>query len=46
MNCQKEGVKFEQYSREIATDEKGIHSSPKEGLKTAWFKDPAGNICL
>lgn len=40
----KKGVKCEQYSGAIATDEKGIHSSPKEGLKIAWFKDPAGNI--
>lgn len=40
----KRGVSFEQYSGVIATDEKGIHSSPREGLKIAWFKDPAGNI--
>jgi catechol 2,3-dioxygenase-like lactoylglutathione lyase family enzyme len=40
----KRGVSFEQYSGIIATDEKGIHSSPREGLKIAWFKDPAGNI--
>lgn len=40
----KRGVTFEQYSGIIATDEKGIHSSPAEGLKIAWFKDPAGNI--
>lgn len=38
------GVTCEQYSGEIATDKKGIHSSPKEGMKIAWFKDPAGNI--
>lgn len=38
------GVTFEQYTGAIATDERGIHSSPKEGLRIAWFKDPAGNI--
>lgn len=40
----KRGVTFEQYSGVIATDKKGIHSSPREGLRIAWFKDPAGNI--
>ena len=38
------GVTFEQYTGAIATDERGIHNSPKEGLRIAWFKDPAGNI--
>lgn len=38
------GVAFEQYTGEIKTDARGIHSSPAEGLKIAWFKDPAGNI--
>ena len=36
------GIKFEQYSGEIATDEKGI--SRGNGPSIAWFKDPAGNI--
>lgn len=36
------GVKFEQYTGEIATDEKGIMRG--EGPLIAWFKDPAGNI--
>ena len=38
------GVTFKQYTGAIATDERGIHRSPKEGLRIAWFKDPAGNI--
>jgi predicted enzyme related to lactoylglutathione lyase len=37
------GVLFEQYEREIKTDEKGICRSPA-GPFIAWFKDPAGNI--
>ncbi len=37
------GVKFEQYSGDIETDEKGI-SRDERGPKMAWFKDPAGNI--
>ena len=41
---ERRGVKFEQYEGEIKTDEKGIHRSPSQGLKIAWFKDPAGNI--
>ncbi len=42
----KAGVKFEQYTGEIATDEKGILRSPDKnmGPDIAWFKDPAGNI--
>lgn len=35
------GVRFEQYTGELETDERGIHNgSPL----IAWFKDPAGNI--
>lgn len=37
------GVRFEIYNLdEIKTDEKGIFR--REGMKIAWFKDPAGNI--
>lgn len=36
------GVRFEQYSGELKTDEKGIHRS--NGWVMAWFKDPDGNI--
>jgi catechol 2,3-dioxygenase-like lactoylglutathione lyase family enzyme len=36
------GVKFEQYSGEMQTDEKGIARG--SGPDIAWFKDPAGNI--
>lgn len=37
------GVRFEIYDLdEIKTDEKGIFR--REGMKIAWFKDPAGNI--
>ena len=36
------GVKFEQYSGEMQTDEKGIFR--KGGPLIAWFKDPSGNI--
>jgi predicted enzyme related to lactoylglutathione lyase len=36
------GIQFEQYSGgELATNDKGIHED--EGMKIAWFKDPAGN---
>ena len=35
------GVRFEQYSGDIATDEKGIC---RNDPVIAWFKDPAGNI--
>ena len=38
------GVRFEQYSGEIETDEKGIARAPGGGPAIAWFKDPAGNI--
>ncbi|WP_460544757.1 VOC family protein [Echinicola sediminis] len=37
------GIKFEQYSGEIQTDQKGISRS-EHGPDIAWFKDPAGNI--
>jgi predicted enzyme related to lactoylglutathione lyase len=36
------GVTFEQYTGEIATDERGITRGG--GPLIAWFKDPAGNI--
>ena len=36
------GVAFEQYTGEIATDERGIMR--QGGPLIAWFKDPAGNI--
>lgn len=36
------GVTFEQYTGDIATDDKGIHRGG--GPEIAWFKDPAGNI--
>ncbi len=36
------GIVFEQYSREIETDEKGI--SRAQGVQIAWFRDPSGNI--
>jgi predicted enzyme related to lactoylglutathione lyase len=38
------GVRFEQYSGELQTDEKGIARAPEGGPTIAWFKDPAGNI--
>lgn len=37
------GIKFEQYSGSIQTDEKGI-CRESGGPLIAWFKDPAGNI--
>jgi len=36
------GVRCEQYTGEIQTDEKGIFRG--SGSLIAWFKDPAGNI--
>lgn len=36
------GIRFEQYTGNIQTDEKGIMR--KGGPLIAWFKDPAGNI--
>jgi predicted enzyme related to lactoylglutathione lyase len=42
-NLTERGVQFEQYDEEnIKTDKNGI--SHGEGMKVAWFKDPAGNI--
>lgn len=38
------GVKFEQYTGHISTDEKGISRSRGNGPDVAWFRDPAGNI--
>jgi predicted enzyme related to lactoylglutathione lyase len=38
----KRGIKFEHYSGEINTDEKGI--SRGGGPSVAWFNDSAGNI--
>ncbi|GAA4313687.1 VOC family protein [Compostibacter hankyongensis] len=40
------GIRFEQYSGELQTDEKGIFhgSRSNQGPDIAWFKDPAGNI--
>jgi len=37
------GIKFEQYTGEIQTNEKGISRS-EHGPEIGWFKDPAGNI--
>lgn len=37
------GVRFEHYSGDIQTDEKGI-ARGGGGPNIAWFKDPAGNI--
>jgi catechol 2,3-dioxygenase-like lactoylglutathione lyase family enzyme len=37
------GVRFEKYNEgDYKTDEKGIFRA--NGLKVAWFKDPAGNV--
>jgi catechol 2,3-dioxygenase-like lactoylglutathione lyase family enzyme len=36
------GVTFEQYTGELATDERGIWRGA--GPPIAWFRDPAGNI--
>jgi predicted enzyme related to lactoylglutathione lyase len=38
----KRGVSFEHYKGDLETDERGI--SHGNGMKIAWFKDPAGNI--
>ncbi len=40
------GVKFEHYTGDIATDEKGVLRglSANMGPDIAWFKDPAGNV--
>ena len=37
-----QGVRFEHYEGEIATDAKGIFRG--QGPVIAWFQDPAGNI--
>ena len=37
-----QGVRFEQYEGELATDAKGILRG--QGPVIAWFQDPAGNI--
>ena len=36
------GVRFEHYTGDVGTDEKGIFRG--EGPTIAWFKDPAGNV--
>ena len=41
-NLISQGITFEQYEGDIATDEKGIMRG--NGPLIAWFKDPAGNI--
>ena len=39
----KKGIEFEKYNEaNIKTDSKGIHQ--EQGIKCAWFRDPAGNI--
>lgn len=38
------GVRFEHYSGDIQTDERGIFTVAEMGIKQAWFTDPAGNI--
>jgi catechol 2,3-dioxygenase-like lactoylglutathione lyase family enzyme len=40
------GLRFEHYSGDIQTDEKGIFRGRAKGKgpDIAWFKDPAGNI--
>lgn len=37
----RKGVKFERYDGQMATNDRGIHE--QDGMKIAWFKDPAGN---
>ena len=42
-----QGIRFEKYTGDIQTDEKGIlrsKGSSPEPVGIAWFKDPAGNI--
>jgi len=42
-NLTKRGVRFEIYKEgDLKTDERGIFRN--NGLKVAWFKDPAGNF--
>jgi catechol 2,3-dioxygenase-like lactoylglutathione lyase family enzyme len=40
------GVRFEHYTGELKTDEKGIlrGRAQNRGPDIAWFKDPAGNV--
>ena len=38
----KRGVRFEHYTGDLKTDDKGIYRG--KGPNIAWFKDPAGNI--
>ena len=38
------GVKFEVYTGEMQTDEKGIVRGGDRGPDIAWFRDPSGNI--
>ena len=38
------GIRFEQYTGELQTNEKGILTGNDRGPDIAWFKDPAGNI--
>ena len=41
---QQAGVQFEVYDRpEVKTDERGV-ATDENGNRTAWFKDPAGNV--
>ncbi|MBC9929062.1 VOC family protein [Chitinophaga qingshengii] len=40
----RKGVRFQHYTGEIATDEKGIFRDQERGMSIAWFADPAGNI--
>ena len=37
------GVRFEQYTGEIQTDDKGIARGDGQSPSIAWFKDPVGN---
>jgi catechol 2,3-dioxygenase-like lactoylglutathione lyase family enzyme len=41
-----QGVKFESFEGEIATDDAGVFSGreQRKGPDIAWFKDPAGNF--
>ena len=38
------GIRFEQYTGDIQTNEKGILKGNDRDPDIAWFKDPAGNI--
>jgi predicted enzyme related to lactoylglutathione lyase len=40
-----QGVVFTQYHNDyIQTDERGVSTDARSGMKIAWFTDPAGNI--